>query len=347
MYHSSNTPYRSQQTSQTSGILDLFEPTELLRCLETAHDRQTDDDPNFVCLDLAIAIGARCHPDKQRFASCESIHFSRSRAQMGLYLLEDVRLQTVKISLLAAFYMLCASRRNVAYMYLGVAARAAHVMGLHHEESHAQTQDSHRLRLWKSLRVFESMVSSFLGRPSATSQQNGKSLTESGIDVRGQSTSSSAVDATYQLLGTLESIVDDMYRQQITSAASANHLLERLRDWSKNLHPPASQAAMSGSFGNSDRNLVLGRMHVSCSYYFAVILITRPYLMHHLMLELLRHGDARADNFDSPPKSVDGSSGPEIYALAHTCEDAAVLLLNSCYEALQADMLVDNMCLTQ
>jgi hypothetical protein len=42
--------------------------------------------------------------------------------------------------------MLCACRRNTAYMYLGVAARAAHTVGLHHEEILVSANQSDRLR---------------------------------------------------------------------------------------------------------------------------------------------------------------------------------------------------------
>ena len=44
----------------------------------------------------------------------------------------DLNMGTIRVFVLAAFYMLCASNRNMGYMYLGLAARAAHTIGLHH-----------------------------------------------------------------------------------------------------------------------------------------------------------------------------------------------------------------------
>jgi hypothetical protein len=90
-------------------------------------------------LHLVLAIGARCHSTDQTIDSCEATHFALAQAQLSHHQLEDVGLHTVNIYLLMAFYMLCASRRNMAYMYLGVAARAAYVVGLHHEETLSRT----------------------------------------------------------------------------------------------------------------------------------------------------------------------------------------------------------------
>lgn len=46
-------------------------------------------------------------------------------------MLENPSLEMVSLFLLMSFYMLGACRRNAAFMYLGVAARAAVALGLH------------------------------------------------------------------------------------------------------------------------------------------------------------------------------------------------------------------------
>jgi hypothetical protein len=105
-----------------------------MKDLESAHSNDIDGGNHDGSTSLVLAIGARCHPDPQTYLNCERIHLNKSR-QLTSYLLEHVSMDTVQVFLLMAFYMLCASRRNTAYMYLGVAARAAHAMGLHHGES--------------------------------------------------------------------------------------------------------------------------------------------------------------------------------------------------------------------
>jgi hypothetical protein len=89
---------------------------------------------NYAVSNLVVAIGARCHPESRVYANCERVHLDRSRMTWNVELLENVSLDSVHVCLLAAFYMLCVCRRDTAYMYLGVAARAAHAMGLHHDE---------------------------------------------------------------------------------------------------------------------------------------------------------------------------------------------------------------------
>jgi hypothetical protein len=46
----------------------------------------------------------------------------------------------VRLFLLLSFYMLGACNRNAASMYLGVAAKATVVLGLHHLSSHKNLQ---------------------------------------------------------------------------------------------------------------------------------------------------------------------------------------------------------------
>jgi hypothetical protein len=99
--------------------------------MEAVDQGQQVEESRRACLDLIIAIGARCHSDSQAFLQCELTHLNRSRRLVTLDLL-DVTLDTVRILLLYAFYMLCACRRNTGYLYLGIAARVAHMLGLHH-----------------------------------------------------------------------------------------------------------------------------------------------------------------------------------------------------------------------
>lgn len=117
---------------QTSGVLDIVEATDILETLRM-EDSGLEVDPHRSAISsLAVAIGAQCHPDATAFRVCERAHFERARPHFSLDKLEDFTLDTIRLFMLAAFYMLCVSNRNMGYMYLGLAARAAHVMGLHH-----------------------------------------------------------------------------------------------------------------------------------------------------------------------------------------------------------------------
>lgn len=78
-----------------------------------------------------IAIGAQCHgPDRDDIVEAAEL-FSYARKMALEKMLENPSLELVRVFLLMAFYMLGACRRNPAFMYLGVASKAADILGLH------------------------------------------------------------------------------------------------------------------------------------------------------------------------------------------------------------------------
>lgn len=125
---------------QTGGFLDLFSAAELEQLLlsnaqnslnaSDYHNRHSE-----AVMDAAVAIGALCQtsPDGHRFSQ---LSFRRAQRKAFTGLLEDPNLDVVRAFLLMAFYMLGACRRNAAFMYLGVASRAAVSLGLHSHDSY-------------------------------------------------------------------------------------------------------------------------------------------------------------------------------------------------------------------
>jgi hypothetical protein len=86
-------------------------------------------------IDLIIAIGAQC---KSRESSLEigQKFFRRAQQLASSEILEDPSVDMVRAFLLMAFYMLGSCRRNAAFMYLGIAVRAAVTLGLHSRDSY-------------------------------------------------------------------------------------------------------------------------------------------------------------------------------------------------------------------
>ncbi len=117
---------------QTSGVLDVANMSEVFQALKVEDSGQLIDPYLSAVTSLAVAIGAQCHPDAVAYRNCERTHFERSRPYFSVDKLEDVSLDRVRLFMLAAFYMLSACNRNMGYMYLGLAARAAHILGLQH-----------------------------------------------------------------------------------------------------------------------------------------------------------------------------------------------------------------------
>lgn len=82
-----------------------------------------------------IAIGAQSCTRDPVTLQAERLFFARGQRRAFANLLEDPSRDLVRVFLLLSYYMLGACRRNAAFMYLGVAARAAVVLGLHADPS--------------------------------------------------------------------------------------------------------------------------------------------------------------------------------------------------------------------
>jgi hypothetical protein len=83
-------------------------------------------------LEVALAIGAQAGDPNDSSFLLASSYFSHARKVAFEDMLTNQSFSTVRLFLLLAFYMLAACHRNTASMYLGVAAKAAIVTGLHH-----------------------------------------------------------------------------------------------------------------------------------------------------------------------------------------------------------------------
>jgi hypothetical protein len=91
-------------------------------------------------LGMVIAIGAQC----KSASSSRDVgqgYFRQAQSQAFNGMLEDPDIDVVRSFLLMAFYLLGECRRNAAFMYLGIATRAAVALGLHSRESYQDLDD--------------------------------------------------------------------------------------------------------------------------------------------------------------------------------------------------------------
>jgi len=79
---------------------------------------------------MIIAIGAQAAPSSLFQARVEQNALASAQATAFADLLQNPSLAMVQLFLLLAFYMLQACQRNAAFMYIGVASRAAYTLGL-------------------------------------------------------------------------------------------------------------------------------------------------------------------------------------------------------------------------
>ncbi|KAK8189936.1 uncharacterized protein BKA78DRAFT_296209 [Phyllosticta capitalensis] len=310
----------------TSGILDLYSKEEVERFL----GGQCSDDEQ-AAVHLMIAIGGQCKGQGSLDLAYAFKYFELGRKEALKGMLEDPSLCMVKLFLLMAFYALGACRRNTAFMYLGVASRAAFALGLHVEEQYEPFDQiqSDRLRAWKSLRVLELIVNTILGRPCAMPVMELVSIDSS------QGSGKVSLDATFEACCTIDRVARDLGSGRGLNPASAEQYLQQLEEWSNCLPNGLRKFTRSDSQGltPADRELIIGNIHVACVYYFAVILVTRPFLISHLTSHL---------SGQSPPE---GTSTGTDKRLAQVCIDSAVYMAQMCSEVLESKALIGNMCL--
>lgn len=78
-----------------------------------------------------IAIGAQVRGNSKDDVVRASKYFAQGRKMAFEKWLEDPTVSLIRTFVLMAFYMFGACRRNSAFMYLGVAAKSADILGLH------------------------------------------------------------------------------------------------------------------------------------------------------------------------------------------------------------------------
>lgn len=201
-----------------------------------------------------------------------------------------------------------------------------------------------------SLRVLDLLCSSILARPSSTPSIQGDEYetdaisSDGGKDVR-----TLALRANYESSAIIEIIVQNCAKSSNLDIKSAETYLQMLREWSQALpavlrrSPKNSHETQATVIG--DRNEVaIGNIHVSCTYYFGVILVTRQFLISSVMSEL--RGRRSPKNAVSPiPSAEDEAQKEKIKHFSKGCISSAAFMAQLCYEASTNNILLDNMCL--
>lgn len=146
--------------------------------------------------------------------------------------------------------------------------------------------------------------------------------------------------ASYQLSLIVDEITSRLYSEKAASAETAGLLLAKLNRWSDQL-PECLRTPSESEEPDAAQERVIGNMHVACSYHFAVILVTRPFLISTLSVRLARLHQAFSSDGPSEPLEED----PAHSRLAAACIDSAVYMLQTCKEIHQSELLLRQMSL--
>lgn len=311
----------------TMGMVDLFDNSKLVDdLLLWANLARKPDDATSVVNYLVLAVGR--HRDDEELSQAY-FEYARDRAYADLS--GNLSVGTVQAFILITVYMLCSCQINGAFLFFGVAVRAAHSVGLHRTEVNARFgPDLHRQRdrLWKSLRIVDLFLSTSMGRPPATSDVD-CTVSYGDDETSGREPGAlDLLDASVQILLIIEGIVVQIYSRKKISLQLTEGVSLQLRDWSVRWLAPLKDTLDSG---RSEAH-VSGACQVLSSYYYAVMLVSRPFLMYELCRRL-----------------SDGPAGPGMGGraglttgkskLADACIDAASLMVDPIVDLIERGVL--------
>ncbi|KAL6910095.1 hypothetical protein GGI43DRAFT_389309 [Trichoderma evansii] len=319
------TPAVSTYLSTTASLVDLFDNSKLLDDLIIwANLEHKPENVTTIIHFLVLAIGLQADNDA---LSQQYFEYARDLAYTDLS--DSLGVETVQAFILVTVYMLCSCQINGAFLFFGIAARAAYSIGLHRTEVNARFGlEIHRQRdrLWKSLRVLDLFLSSSMGRPPSTSDVD-CTVPYRAVDADGNEVFD-LLNASVQILVILECIILEIYSRKKISMRLTEGISLQLREWSGRWL--SSLKDMIAQPAGRNEAPVTGACQVLSSYYYAVMLVSRPFLMYELFQRLTDGSSAS----NSRPALASGRS-----KLADACIDAASLMVDPVLDLIERGVL--------
>lgn len=309
-----------QYVLATSPLLDLFDLNEFHPRLANWVENPTgDEDTVSSIFYLVLAIGSQVSDTNQTLAEQ---YFVSGRQLAFSAFTETPSLHTIQSYVLISMYMLGACRRNGAFMNLGIAVRAAYAVGIHRKVANTlfnARERRARERVWKSLRMVDLFLSASLGRPPATSDYD-YDANESQISPDGQPSDQVSLAVT-ALCRIFERILTDVYMKQVISINVAETISNQHRSWVRTL--PAVLKQQSEQPGPKPLEDALAAAHVFGSYYWSIILLTRPFLIYRVSQYVKNKNEGTTDSSESR------TSNSRIALFADACAYSALRSLDS------------------
>lgn len=183
---------------------------------------------------------------------------------------------------------------------------------------------STRLRTWHSLCILDVLTSSLLGRPCTVPR-----ATRHSINLLPLEAEQPVFNAMLKGVALLDDICCILSRGVLAETAMAHGLLERLRSWCRDLPPEARRFSQghNAASGSSERQAAFSRVYLSSVYYFAVILVTRPFLTE-VYVSRIRQRSGIQQHVVAEPSKVDLAQvclSSATY-MGHLCRQLATLL---------------------
>ncbi|KAF1832442.1 hypothetical protein BDW02DRAFT_424896 [Decorospora gaudefroyi] len=280
----------------SSGLVDLFRREEFWGKLKVwaIGPASRSEDAAAAVFYLVLAIGGQEQHEEKAEA-----WFKRAQEILLKHMCGSMNVSTVQGFTLVAIFMLRASQPNGAYLYFSLAARTAYAIGIHRTEVNAsfgEPAKTVRDRIWKSLRVIDQLISNALGRPPSTSDVD-CTVKYSVEGIQGNPDAPNVLDASVQIFMIIERIVVEVYSRKRISLRIADYVSRQLKNWASKWLRMLSD--ITNGPNTASREAIVGACSTMCSYYYGIMLLTRPFLIYELyeyMGASLRSGGTQADH---------------------------------------------------
>ncbi|KAF4502681.1 transcriptional regulatory [Fusarium agapanthi] len=297
----------------TSCVLNLFEEGQISESMASWYQKcseEQEDKASVAVFFLIFAIGAQTCPEN-RDKEAEQ-YFNYGRFLTTSVIMDDISISAVQSNILITMYLLGASRRNAAFMYLGSAFRAAYALGIQRHDVNKHFKQSEYLvreRLWKVLRVLDLFMSASLGRPPSIHETRNTGTDEN-------------CSASNDLCAIFEDILTNIYSPQKVSNSHLERISEHHRQWA-NKFPLglATDSIKQSKFideadGKETPNI--GLCHLKEAYCWTIMLLARPSLTKSASKHMYK---ASQDMSQWEPSTT--ATEPD-QVLAFSCVDSAV-----------------------
>ncbi|KAF1915791.1 hypothetical protein BDU57DRAFT_447829 [Ampelomyces quisqualis] len=283
-----------EYVTATSGLVDLFEYDELRKEIKiwayglSAHP----DDAAATVFFLVAAIGAQENDEEKAEA-----WFNHARNLLLRHMCDSMNVATVQGFTLVAVYMLRAFQPNGAYLYFSLAARTAYAIGIHRTEVNASFGSPIRTmrdRIWKSLRTVDMLISCVLGRPPSTSDVD---CTVKYSNSEDHEVAFNVMDPSVQIFMIIERVVVEVYSRKRISIRIADYVSRQLKGWASKWLLDLTK--LTNHTRGVSRSATIGACSTLCSYYYGIMLLTRPFLIYEIYEHLgvsLRGGGSQSDH---------------------------------------------------
>ncbi|KAL2793709.1 fungal-specific transcription factor domain-containing protein [Aspergillus keveii] len=340
-----------------SGLLDIIDPATVETLLwDWIHGSLGKHRGSEAVLYLifAYASQARASSTVEKHRAHSFYHHGRHIAL--LHLTDDPSVETVQAFILISLYMLACSRRNGAFLNLGIAISAAKALGLHRKqmnEGFPVEEARLRERIWATLRYHDLFFCAMMGRTSSTITTD---CTVSSTQLPSISDPSTRVPATQETamlysahaFSFMERTVNEIYTKRTVSMGVLKDLAQELREAIKDIpqvytiSPSMAQPTVSET--------LLRNANILCSYHFTMMLLTRPFVVASLRARL----GAQSTASSATPIATTGipsiCQNDEVYdelaTNALSCIRAAIETIRILHHLLSTGALYSNMPLT-